>query len=417
MQNLSNSRDKNARIPSKPWFWVGLVVVVGAAVWVWISGRPERHLAQAKSLISEGEPSEALAWLDLPESTPTTADRALILRARVAVEYHELGEAVNALNRVDPHGPEAADFAYWKGRTLYEASQPLLALNWFEIASNLRPDDADSARWVACAAYDLGDRSTTVRALEIVTRLAPEDSRVWRTLGTIFLENVEYEQARPAFERSLALDRAQPQVRLELAETLVKLGDADAAIRELGLCKGRVPEGHRAELLAESLLIKGDVDGFRLAITTGLASAADHPGLLTQQATLDLAEGRPELALSHLDRAVKADPYRTQTFYQRGLTLRRLGRVADSDRDSERVLALNQNLAAMSALNDQASENPHDPQIRYRLGQLCLDLGKPEIAASWFRATLACDPKHEAARQALSKLPSATTASGRGLAR
>ena len=318
----------------------------------------------------------------------------------------------------DADGSQAADFAYWKGRTLYEARQPLLALTWFQTASKLRPDDVDSARWVACAAYDLGDRSTAVHALETVTRLAPEDARVWRTLGTIFLENVKYEEARPAFERSLVLDRAQPQVRLELAGTLIKLGDADAAIRELGLCKGRVPEGDRAELLAESLRMKGDVDGFREAVATGLASAAEHPGLLTQQATLDLAEGHPDLALKQLDRAAKADPYRAQTFYQRSLTLRRLGREVEADRDTDRVSALNRNLAAMSALNDQAAENPRDPQIRYRLGKLCMDLGKPELAASWFRATLACDPNHEAALQALSELPpSPPTAPGRGPAR
>ena len=386
-----------------------VLAVAAAAAWAgwhWVAGRAARHLATAESLVREGEPLEALAWLDLPGATPATRDRALILKARLGVERRDLAEAVKALDGVDHDGPLAADFAYWKGRTLYEAGQPLLALKWFGTARGLRPGDADAARWVACAAYDLGDRPAAVGALEAVVRLDPKDFRAWRTLGTIFLENVEYERARTAFERALALvpGRALPEVRLGLAETLIKLGDLDAARGELGKCKGKVPESRRAELLAECLKMKGDLDGFREAVAVGLAAAPEHPGLLAQQAAIDAAGGRYEQAVAALDRAAAADPYRSQTFYQRGLVLRGLGRDADAARDAARASALTRGLAEMSALNDQAARKPQDPEIRFRLGELCLGLGKPELAASWYRAAVACDPNHEAARIRLNEL-------------
>lgn len=403
---LADSRGNGAwMFPWRGWLWVVLAVCgISGCAWIWIHGRPERDLAEAERLVRGGEPLDALTWLDLPEAHPATRERALILRARIAIERRDLPDAVKALDGVKHDGPLAADFAFWKGRTLYEARQPLLALGWFETARKLRPDDADAARWVAAAAYDLGERATAVKALEAVAKLDPKDARVWRTLGTIFLENVKYEQAQPAFERSLALDRDQPEVRLALAETLLKLGDAGAASRELGKCEGRVPEGRRAEMLAECFRLKGDLDGYRAAVRAGLAAAPDHPGLLAQQASIDLAEGHEDQALVNLDRAVATDPYRSQTFYQRGLLLRRLGRDADAAKDSERAQALNKGLAEMSTLNDQADQNPQDPEVRFRLGQVCLELGKPELAASWLRAALACDPNHEAARRQLSLL-------------
>jgi tetratricopeptide (TPR) repeat protein len=370
---------------------------VGSGVFWW-RGRPERHLAWAEGAVREGDPDEALAWLAVPEATAGTRDRAFLLRARVAVERGRLSEAVGALEKVDPDGPSAADFAFWKARTLYEARQPVLAMNWFATALKRRPDHADSYRWLASAAYDVGNRSTAVSALETVTRLQPKDVHVWRTLGLIFKEDVDYVRARDAFERALALDRTQPAVRLELAETLLELGDVARAERELAACRGRVEEGRRAERLAECFRMRGDLAGLRATVAAGLATAPDRPGLLAEKAQIDLADGRPAEALERLDRAVEADPYRAATIYQRGVVLRLLGRGDEAVRDFARAEALNKGLAEMSALNQQAERAPRDADIRYRLGRLCADLGKPELAASWYRAALACDPKHAAAR-------------------
>ena len=253
------------------------------------------------------------------------ARAALLLRARIAVERGDLAAAVRALDRGNPDGARAADHAFWRGRTLYAARQPLLAMTWFIAASKRRPDDADTYRWLAAAAYDLGNRQTAVSALETVTRLEPKDARAWRTLGLIYKESVEHERARTAFEKALAIDGSQPAIRMELAETLLKLGDVAGVERELAACRGRVPEDRHAELLAECCRIRGDLAGLRTAVEAGLAAAPGHPGLLVHRAQLDLADGRVAEALAWLDRAVAADPYRPEAIYQRGVVLRRLG--------------------------------------------------------------------------------------------
>jgi tetratricopeptide (TPR) repeat protein len=372
-------------------------------IWWW-QGRPERYLARAENALREDDPGEALAWLAVPESVKGTRERAHVLRARIAVEQGRLSEAALALDQVDPNGPSAYDHAYWKGRMHYAARQPIPAITWFVAALKWRPDDADSHRWLAAASYDQGNRATAVRALETVIRLQPDDHRAWRTLGLIFKEDVEYEQAQAAFEKSLAINSSQPAVRLELAEVLLKLGDVAGVERELSACKGRVPEDRHAELLAACAQIRGDFTTFRAAVASGLATVPGHPGLLLLRAQLDMADGHPAEALEHLDRAIAADPYRPEIIYQRGVVLNQLGRTEEARRQLARADELNHGLAEMSDLNRQADRAPHDADVRYRLGRLCVELGKPELAASWYRAALACDPRHAAARLGLKSL-------------
>jgi tetratricopeptide (TPR) repeat protein len=397
------------------WKWVLAAGLLGASLGgavIYGRGRPERHLARAYEAARDGDPFEALNWLSVPESSPGTRERALLLRARIAVERGELAESVRALDQVDPAGPNAFDYAFWRGRTLYAAKQPLLAITWLVAARDRRPDHADSHRWLAAAAYDQGNRATAVSAIEAVTRLEPHDGRAWRTLGMMFKEDLQYEQARAAFQRSLGIDGSQPAIRLELGEVLVKLGDVAAAERELAACRGQVPAARHAEMMADCARTRGDFAGFRAAVESGLAAAPDHPGLLLQRAQIDVELGHPLDALEHLDRAASADPYRPETIYQRGRLLHQLARTEEARRELARADELNKGLAEMSDLNRQAERAPHDAEIRYRLGRLCVELGKPELGASWYRAALACDPGHTNARIGLRALRPTVRASG-----
>jgi hypothetical protein len=65
---------------------------------------------------------------------------------------------------------------------------------------------------------------------------------------------------------------------------------------------------------------------------------------------------------------------------------------------------LNALTAQMDRLNREAGRNPDDPEIRYQLGRVCVSLGRSELAASWYVAALACDPRHPGARFGLKAL-------------
>jgi tetratricopeptide (TPR) repeat protein len=385
---------------------VFLLAVVGGfgAYRSWWRGRPERLLAEADRALREGDPEAALDALELPERSPATRDRALLVHARAALALKRLPEAVRFLDRVDARGPLATDLAFWKGRALYEAGQSLRAASWFQFVLNRRPGDAEALRWLAAASYDLGDRPTSVASLVALTTLVPGDARAWRTLAVLYKEDVDYERAEAAYAASLKADPAQPRVRFERAESLVPLGRFAEAERELAACRGKVPEADRASLLAQCLWSRGDGDACRVLVESASAAAPQHPGLLVQLAQIDLSEGRAADALARLDRAVQADPYNSQWLYQRGTALLALGRGDEAARDRARAGELNRTLAEMSALNDQAARSPEDPEVRCRLGWLCATLGKTALAASWYRAALACDPHHRGARLGLKTL-------------
>lgn len=384
--------------------FAGVLLVSIAGVHAWWQGRPERRLAEAEWALREGDTDAALGALELPERSPATRDRALMLHARAALALKRVPEAVAVLDRVDARGPWGTDLAFWKGRTLYEAKQSLRAVSWFRRVLDSRPDDAEALRWLAAAAYDLGDRPTAVSSLGALTKLEPGDARAWRTLAVLYKEDVDYEKAEAACAASLKADPAQPLVRLERAESLVQLGRSADAERELAACRGRVPEADRACLLAQCLRPRGEEAACRAVIETALGAAPNHPGLLVQLAQLDLAAGRPADALVWLDRAVQSDPYNSQWVYQRGTALRVLGRTDEAARDQARAGELNRALAEMSTLNDKAAIFPEDPDVRCRLGWLCAELGKTTLAASWFRAALACEAHHPGARLGLKTL-------------
>ena len=69
-----------------------LAALLGSGV-MWWQGRPERHLARAEKAVRATIPMR-LGWLAVPEGEPGTRERALLLRARIAVERGQLSEAV-----------------------------------------------------------------------------------------------------------------------------------------------------------------------------------------------------------------------------------------------------------------------------------------------------------------------------------
>jgi tetratricopeptide (TPR) repeat protein len=378
--------------------------LLGSWAMFWWRGRFERHLAEAERLIEAGQAADASEWLDLPESEPSTRDRALLLRARAAAAIGRPSAAVGPLERIDPTGPLAADAALWKGRILFQVRQVARAVHWFREVLALRPDDSEALRWLAAALYELGDQPSAVEALTRVTKLEPRDAKAWRTLAFLNKESGEFEQALPAYEETLRLEPGQPSVRFELAETLVESGRYSDALPVLAECQGSVPEPDRRALMVHCLEFVGDPAEFRALLAKSVAEFPDHPSLLGCRARIDLMEGRVEQAVDGFSRVLAINAFHAQAFYRRGLAYRRLGKVAEAESDLARAAELHALAAEMDKLNREAGANPSDPEIRYQLGRVSVLLGKPEVAASWYVASLACDPGHIGSRHGLKML-------------
>lgn len=381
-----------------------LATLVAALAFIWWAGRPERHLAEAERCLGLGDFGGVSASLALPEKTARTRDRALLLRARMALARDRPAEAVRPLDLIDPDGPSSIDAAFWKGRTLLAAGQYRRAIDWFRSAAGRRPDDVESHRWLAAALYESGDHKTARGELREVIRLAPEDPRAWRTVALLLKEDDETEQAREAYSTALRLDPTQPRVRLEFAEVLTSLGQYGEAGRQLEACSGRVPEDDRLELLARGLLARGDQEQVRSSLDGALVRYPNHVGLLNLRAQTEASDGRTAEAIALLDRALEVDPHHAASYYRRGLLRKAAGDAEGAAGDLSRSAELNARLAEMSKLNDEAAGRPEDAEIRVKIGRLCEQLGKFDLAASWYRAALASDPGNIDARTGLGAL-------------
>jgi tetratricopeptide (TPR) repeat protein len=383
---------------------VAISAALAAAAGWWIQGRPARALAAAERAIGSGDRAMALAWLDLAESDRMTREDALLLRARVALMAGHPDEAVAPLNRVRADGPRAADAALWKGRTLYSAGQTLLSIGWFRLAAQLRPADAEARRWLAAAAYDQGAVTLAVAALAAVTRLCPTDARAWRTLATIQRDYGHLDLAGIAYRETLRLDPDQPAVRLEYAGCLAAGGAFEDAEGELARCRGRVDEPHWAYMKASCLRGRGEVEAFKGLVRESADRFPNHAGLLGFRGSVERLDGRWDEAVRWLDRAVAADPFSAEHWHQRGLVLAGLGRKEEAARDRGQAGRLIAATRDLSRLDERASRRPDDAGVRCQLGRTCSLLGKTELAVSWYRAALACDPANVEARAGLRAL-------------
>ena len=184
----------------------------------------------------------------------------------------------------------------------------------------------------------------------------------------------------------------------------MRVGRFDEAERQLRDSERHIPRSEWSDLMSQIAWGKGDLERCRAIVEAGLKDAPTHPGLLARRGQIAQSQGRFPEAVEWYDRAIAAEPYNPQWYYMRGVALRKLGRADEADRDAARVAELKRAVAGMSRLNAEASDNPTDPDVRVRIGRLCESLGKPELAASWYRAALACDPQSAEALAALQPL-------------
>ena len=212
------------------------------------------------------------------------------------------------------------------------------------------------------------------------------------------------EESSSAYRRSLALNPHQPLARLELADVLVQQGHFQEALEQLDARRGKTPEAQHLSLMARVAWESGDREEVLRLLDEAADRDVDHPDLFSLRGQLAQAEGRLDEAKLWLDRAVDADPYDSRRYAQRASILRTLGRADLAESDARTAEELKRAVEEMSALNAEAAEHPLDPEVRCQLGRLCERLGKLDLAASWYRAALACDPEHEEARASLATL-------------
>jgi tetratricopeptide (TPR) repeat protein len=293
---------------------------------------------------------------------------------------------------------------------VYLGNRPL-ALDALHKVVARKPDQLQAHRWLAAIYIDLNCPYDAVEHLREWGRLDPDAGRPFRWIGFYYKNYDKPTQAieayREALQRHLEPD-AKASVQRELAETLV---DGESAYQQALEVLAHMDQKDRQDpemqaLEAECLLGLGQTQE---AIRLTEKSLQKNPEIrrgLQLRARLWIADGRPEKAILHLQKALQTDPHDLKCRQQLMLVYQQLN---DPDRAEKERLAIEESKRLqdrVTLLHSQSANQPWDDQVRLELAELCLKLNHPDEAKMWLQAALAANPVNDQAKKLLSKLGS-----------
>ena len=222
----------------------------------------------------------------------------------IALErFREAEISLLQARRVEPRNAEALYHlasAYLGLARQENANRDVLRTRYEAAVREIETVDPRSYRIPQLRAAYYQANGEPIKAREELERLlagSPKIRGLHYTLGCIYVESREYENARQQFEAELRLDAPYPRTHLQLAHTFIELGQPDRAVPLLEIAKQAEPSS-------------GVV-----WVEVGRAQKA-----------LD----RHDLAAAAFQRAIDAGERKSSVYYQLAMELRRSGKAAES---------------------------------------------------------------------------------------
>ncbi|MGC8644598.1 MAG: tetratricopeptide repeat protein [Isosphaeraceae bacterium] len=271
-----------------------------------------------------------------------------------------------------------------------------------ERSIRLNPRQFEAMVTLAELHADLGNGARSAWFFEAAARLRPRESRVWLALARVLKDLSELPRAARVFQTVLELDPDQKEALIGVIRCWVLRTEPDRA------------------------------DPW---VKTALERFPDDPSILGLAARQACMQNRAEAAIGLADRALRQDQRNTDALRARARALMSLGRWKDALADAERGTAVKPNdleslqllsmIETRLGLEERAAETlrkrnqarereriiarltkemeqePEDPALRWRLGQVALEGGLTFLASRCFEAALALDASYQPARDSL----------------
>lgn len=380
------------------------VVAAGLAGFWWQSRRPDARYARAQSALAAGDSRSALREARWLMETPGYEAHGRLLTGLVQARNGEFKKALYQLQFAARDPATEVEALTVAAECYYRLGQLLDATKTARTA--LARDDGalDARRWLASAYYDLGAMADAIAHLERLSADAPDDASPQYLLGVIAKDNERFADAIRHYRESLRRDPQQPHresAQLELSESLIKLSRFDEALDVLRDC-GRT--ARTLTLTAECHQNLGRADEAQRLLDSARELDPSYGPAFLQQGALFLLLGQTDGAQRALEEAARLAPHNGQVHFHLSQVYARKGDDAKSAEHLRLMQEIRSAEREFSELHDVASEKPADADIRVRIGTLARKLGKPDLARSWFRAAMALQPDHAAARSALAEL-------------
>jgi tetratricopeptide (TPR) repeat protein len=214
-----------------------------------------------------------------------------LLYAQLVAAFKRLSwrEAKEIALRLLPDAPRHAGVYGIAGVVAMELHELPQAVDYLAQATTLDPARIDFATLHAKALSASGLADQALHATDRALALAATDPAALDTLGVIYAQNHAHEQAIAVFRRAVGLSPRHARYRYNLANSLLAMGDAHAAERELEACIALDPHYWNPHLLLAGLA--GQTSGHdRVERLRGLLSR--HPRDTAAQTYLNMALAR-----------------------------------------------------------------------------------------------------------------------------
>ena len=365
---------------------------------------PAVVLQQGLARLEQGDSREAYRLSRQLQADPASRSEGDLLAAAILMRSGQYGPAVATLAGPGKNESTAALAYQYLAEIYYRQDRWGESVAAAQQSLKHDPENRLSRRWLAVAAYDLGAVGMAAEELLKLAAADPTDGRSYRLLGLIEKDREQFAPSVEYYRESL---RRQPdpadrdEMLEELGESLLKLNRFDEALEAMEPLPETVVV---LNLRATCQAGVGDTEGQAASLARARQLAPTDLKTLVASAARSTSDGDLEGAIGWLRRAVDNHPYDSQAHYLLAQALERTG-AAEEAKDQFRLFeqwrAIEQEF---TELHNTANGDPTNAKLRMQLGDLAVKLAKPELAATWYRAALALDPRLDPARRALERL-------------
>ena len=245
------------------------------------------------------------------------------------------------------------------------------------------PGDPLLREQLAVLEQSSGDLASAVTNARCAVDLLPGSSEDWSQLGLILAQQQKFEDATVAFRRAFEWDTENVWALQNLAQSLLKLGRRDAAIREYRRALAIKPRFGLAWLgLGQVLEETGRKTEAEECYRKGLANRIHRAAELTTLARFCQSRGWFEAAATNYDDAIKLDPSDAALYLNAGQSYATLGRHRE----------------AMQHYAEAVQLSPESMQAHFLYGLELGTIGRTSEAAEQFRDAVRIMPDFAEAR-------------------
>ncbi|HEX3987214.1 MAG TPA: tetratricopeptide repeat protein [Acidobacteriaceae bacterium] len=284
-----------------------LAAVFLPAVPVWGQAQGSATMGRGVTLLEQGKPEEARvifeAILQADPSNAAAQARDVEASERLALEKRANGQDVDALSdllRAQQRVPANARLEYDLGILEDEMHLYPEAEKALQAAQDLHMENPRLLYAVARVEMDAGQLAAAAEKMQAYLKLQPNDASAHYGLGRIFEIGLQFDKARAEFDESVRLQPEQTEAYYQLGDIDLKQNQYEAALGEFEKTLARNPK---------------------------------HGGALADAGEACFKEKRYDKALDYLQRAIAVAPDYQPGHYYLGLTLARLGRKEDSEKE------------------------------------------------------------------------------------